>query len=148
MTGVAVIVCGGRTFGPPSLVWQALDAADAVKRIAVVYEGEARGVDQAAREWAVLRGRPVRPFRANWKAHGRAAGVVRNAMMLKALMHDEHDERRVFAFPGGAGTADMVRRALDAGVEVVACRLTWRTVKVDADGARWPDENGIAWVRP
>ncbi len=53
-------------------------------------------------------------FRALWERHGRAAGVIRNQAML------DYGIDLVLAFPGGRGTADMVRRARSAGVAVAA----------------------------
>jgi hypothetical protein len=50
---------------------------------------------------------------ADWNTHGRAAGPIRNQRML-----DEVKPELVVAFPGGRGTADMVRRAREAGVNV------------------------------
>jgi hypothetical protein len=49
---------------------------------------------------------------ADWSI-GRKAGPIRNQRML-----DEHAPDLVVAFPGGRGTADMVRRARKSGVEV------------------------------
>jgi hypothetical protein len=66
-----------------------------------------------AGEWADVFGVPFRIFPANWKKHGRAAGPMRNQQML-----DEGKPDLVIAFPGGSGTADMVRRAKAAGVPV------------------------------
>lgn len=56
----------------------------------------------------------MRTFRANSRKHGRAAGPIRNQQML-----DEGKPHLVVAFPGGTGTADMVRRAQAAGVLVL-----------------------------
>lgn len=63
--------------------------------------------------WARKRGLTNRKFPANWDAHGRAAGAIRNKQMLLEGKPD-----LVIAFPGGRGTADMVRRAQEAGVVV------------------------------
>lgn len=60
------------------------------------------------------RHRPVRAFPADWHRDGKAAGPIRNRRMLLEGMPD-----LVVAFPGGRGTADMVRRARAAGIEVV-----------------------------
>ena len=49
----------------------------------------------------------------DWSAHGRAAGARRNGEMLA-----EGGVVAVVAFPGGSGTADMVRRARRAGLPV------------------------------
>lgn len=50
---------------------------------------------------------------ADWKRFGRAAGVLRNTAMLADR------PELVIAFPGGKGTADMVRKAKAAGLEVI-----------------------------
>ena len=52
-------------------------------------------------------------YPANWKKHGRAAGPIRNKQMLEEAKPD-----LVIAFPGGAGTANMVKQAREAGVKV------------------------------
>jgi len=75
--------------------------------------GDARGADALARSWALVYGVPHRCYVAHWEKHGKAAGPLRNQRML-----DENPVDLVIAFPGGAGTADMVRRAEAAGIEV------------------------------
>lgn len=69
-----------------------------------------------ASEWAAKRHGEVieRPFPADWVTLGKAAGPIRNQQML-----DEAKPDWVVAFPGGNGTADMVRRARKAGVKIV-----------------------------
>ncbi|WP_218916547.1 SLOG family protein [Rubinisphaera brasiliensis] len=75
--------------------------------------GDARGADRLAGEWAADRGVEVLACAANWKVHGRAAGPISNRRML-----DESPDLLV-AFPGGRGTADMVKAAKKAGVKIV-----------------------------
>ena len=75
--------------------------------------GDALGADASAKLWAKHRGIPGVMCVADWKAHGKKAGPVRNARMLNYGPHV------VIHFPGGAGTADMVKRAQDAGVETI-----------------------------
>ena len=53
------------------------------------------------------------PQPADWKRYGRGAGPARNQAMLV-----EFNPQLLVAFPGGKGTADMVRRAQKAGVRV------------------------------
>ncbi len=107
-----VLVTGGRDFTDAAMVQAALDplAAD----IEVLIEGGARGADTLAREWAKAHGIPWQTYEANWKRYGRRAGPIRNQKML-----DEGYPDLVVAFPGGKGTADMVRRAREAGVKVM-----------------------------
>ncbi len=49
---------------------------------------------------------------AKWETYGKAAGPIRNREMLLNL------PALVVAFPGGKGTADMVRQAERAGIPV------------------------------
>jgi hypothetical protein len=80
----------------------------------VIVHGAAVGADQMAGSWARSRGVAEAAFPADWGRDGRAAGPIRNQRML-----DEGRPDLVVAFPGGRGTADMVRRARAAGVAVV-----------------------------
>jgi len=109
-----VLVCGGRDFSDRTLLKATLDHLAP----SVVISGGARGADALAAEWAEATGWNVggvhlEEFPADWTAHGKAAGPIRNQQML-----DEGKPDLVVAFPGGRGTADMVRRARAAGVEV------------------------------
>ncbi len=68
---------------------------------------------------------PYRGYPAPWRNMGRAAGTWRNAEMLRQE-HRPCDCARhgtaislVVAFPGGVGTAHMVKLANMAGIEVV-----------------------------
>lgn len=110
-----VIVCGGRDYTDWDAGFAALDRIHADTPIEFVFHGNARGADSIASAWASHPSRPrVRncPCPAEWAKHGKAAGPKRNQAML-----GNHIDL-VIAFPGGAGTADMVRRARKAGVPV------------------------------
>ena len=100
-----VIVCGGRSFHDHATLWRELDAAHAGNPISLVVTGGAFGADALAASWARAHKIEYRKYPASWERHGRAAGPARNATMLK-----EHPGAEVIAFPGGTGTADMVRR--------------------------------------
>jgi hypothetical protein len=73
----------------------------------------ARGADSLAVRYAEQYKCPVEKFPALWDVHGRAAGPIRNQLML-----DEGKPDLVLAFPGGRGTAHMIDIAEKAGVEV------------------------------
>jgi len=82
--------------------------------VTIVLSGCAPGADTLGTEWAEAKGIQVaRP--ADWNTHGRAAGPIRNQQML-----DEGKPELVVSFPGGRGTADMVRRVRAAGIEVIS----------------------------
>ncbi|CAN1722779.1 DUF2493 domain-containing protein [Hyphomicrobium sp. 1Nfss2.1] len=113
MVGITVLVCGGRAFRDVVWLRSALDRLHVEVPFARVIAGGACGADTLAAEWAVSRGIPADVFMADWEGLGRKAGPIRNQRML-----DEGKPDLVVAFPGGRGTADMVRRARDAGIEV------------------------------
>jgi UDP-N-acetylmuramoylalanine-D-glutamate ligase len=115
-----VLVCGGRDFADRSLMARTLSRFkprvptddDLAEHILIL--GGAKGADALAEEWADVFGVRKRIYPADWEAHGKAAGPIRNQRML-----DEGKPDLVVAFPGGRGTADMVRRAKAAGVRVI-----------------------------
>jgi hypothetical protein len=110
---VRILVCGGRDYANRNAVFAALDRVAYERGISVIIHGAARGADTLAADWAKARNVPALPFPAEWALHGKAAGPIRNQRML-----DEGRPDGVVAFPGGNGTADMVRRAEDAGIKV------------------------------
>jgi hypothetical protein len=79
----------------------------------VLVHGAASGADAMAGRWAGANGVSVTTFPADWNRYGRSAGPRRN----QAMVDSEPD--LVVAFPGGRGTADMVRRAEAAGIRVL-----------------------------
>lgn len=109
-----VLVCGGRDYNDRGRLFSVLDRAHGANLIECLVHGCARGADSMAETWARERGVPVERYPALWEDHGRRAGPIRNQLML-----DDSKPDLVIAFPGGAGTADMVRRANAAGVPVV-----------------------------
>lgn len=109
-----VLVCGGREYGDADRVYRVLDALEVERgRIGVVIHGGAPGADWLADCWGVDRGKGRERYTADW-TRGPRGGPERNARMIREGRPD-----LVVAFPGGRGTADMVRRARAAGVEVV-----------------------------
>jgi hypothetical protein len=89
--------------------------------VACIIEGAASGADHMAFNWAKDRGVEVLEFSADWKTHGKSAGPMRNRQML-----NDGQPTAVVAFPGGRGTADMIRAAKAVGLPV------WEPVKVTA----------------
>jgi hypothetical protein len=109
-----VLVCGGRGYADAATVGSVLDDLNEVYGIKIVVHGAAPGADTLAKIWADTRRVAHWAFPADWKAHGKAAGPIRNKQML-----DEAKPDLVVAFPGGRGTADMRSQAKTAGVEVL-----------------------------
>lgn len=109
-----VLVCGGRAYEDRDRVFAVLDKLHAEAGVVSIIEGGARGADAYGKEWAFRRGVDCETFKADWENQGSFAGPMRNKRMLAEGQPD-----LVIAFPGGRGTADMVRKARKAGITVV-----------------------------
>lgn len=131
-----VLVCGGRRFGYDSrfacditpeeaertaaeraFVRAYLYSWHATAPISVLIHGDATGTDRVSGKWAQDVGVQEVRCPANWKHFEKRAGFLRNAAML-LLQPDV-----VIAFPGGAGTADMMAQAGNKGIRVVPVRI-------------------------
>lgn len=108
-----VLVCGGRDYDDSRRMREVLNELHATSPITLLVHGGARGADSMAGRWAEARSIFVSSYPADWRRHGRAAGPKRNQHILETSHPD-----LVIAFPGGAGTDDMKRRARSARVEV------------------------------
>jgi YspA, cpYpsA-related SLOG family len=105
-----ILVCGGRAYGDAHKLGMVLDVIHIMEGVACIIHGDAPGADRMADNWAWLRKVPAHPYPIlrPWED-----GYHRNTRMLSA---EEID--MVVAFPGGSGTADMVRKARRAGIPV------------------------------
>lgn len=114
-----VIVCGGRNLDAAMVArWLlahlgAVLVSNGLGGDLTIISGMAPGADSGAVRYAATVGCGLAPYPADWARYGLGAGFRRNQRML-----DEGLPDLVVAFPGGRGTADMVRRALKAGVPV------------------------------
>lgn len=111
--GQTWLICGGRNFVDAEIFNSAMGDLIRFKGCPdIVVHGAARGADTLADEWGKRMALTVERVPADWNKHGKSAGPIRNAEMLS------YDPHFVVAFPGGRGTADMVRRARAAGIDV------------------------------
>src|SRR3990167_8220903 len=108
---------GYRVARPVLLSASALGAphelAETGEGFTLLIEGGAAGADRLAREWAESLGILVETVPAEWDKWGKAAGAIRNRVMLQKAPD------LVIAFAGCRGTADMMRQARAAGVPVI-----------------------------
>jgi len=109
-----VIICGSRSWRD----WlPIIRLVDSLPPDTVVIDGHAAGADNIAHLCAKKRGLTTRRYPAKWSLHGRRAGPIRNAEMLK-----EEKPTHVYAFAydleNSKGTRNMVERARAAGVAV------------------------------
>lgn len=111
-----LLVTGGRDYREDDLIYQALDKVHDETPVHLLIAGDARGADRIALRWATERGVQYHLFGADWRRYGNLAGPIRNTAMLTRGQPD-----LCVAFPGGKGTADMVRQCEKAGVPVRRC---------------------------
>lgn len=110
-----ILVCGGRDFNDFGLLNEVLGGlVDRFGQEFTIIEGGARGADSMAGTWAEIHNKSRMKFPADWNTYGSRAGPLRNQQMI-----DEGKPDLVIAFPGGRGTADMVRRAEAAKIETI-----------------------------
>jgi phosphoribosylformylglycinamidine (FGAM) synthase-like amidotransferase family enzyme len=109
-----MLVCGGRHYKDYTNLARQLWLIADTRSIDCVIEGGYSGADKLAKQWAKNNRINVEEYRPDWDKYGLAAGPIRNTQML-----DEGRPDFVVAFPGGAGTADMVSKAEKAGLEVI-----------------------------
>lgn len=112
--GIKVLVCGGRDFCDETFVETRLLEILRDREVDLFITGGARGADAVADRVAERYGvqRVIVP--ANWNGRGKAAGMERNALMLKLFEPD-----LVIAFPGGVGTAGMLRISRAQGIHCI-----------------------------
>lgn len=112
-----VLVCGGRDFDDYDLLEETLTNLFNEHNLwteGVIIHGAAKGADSLASVWADVEDIEEWAYPAKWSEEGKAAGPLRNIRMLKEGKPD-----LVVAFPGGKGTAHMVKIAKEAGIKVI-----------------------------
>ena len=136
MNEFRVLVCGGRDYGRKwtgtqwdederqidrlfEVLDKALQAATMAGKSFTLVHGGARGADALAGLWASMREDDVtvRVYEADWDAHRKAAGPIRNKKMLT-----NESPHVIIAFKGGNGTAHMMKIGREAGVPVVEAK--------------------------
>jgi hypothetical protein len=106
-----VVVTGSRDYTDETKVRKHLAQ---LPRPARVIHGNYRGLDKLAARVATELGFEVKPVSADWEKHGRAAGPIRNRVMLNLRPN------MVLAFPleDSVGTWDTIEEARRRGIPV------------------------------
>lgn len=104
-----VLVTGGRERAD---AWRVATELHKLLPFSHLIEGGARGADALAAQWAERIGVQSVTCSANWNKFGKGAGAIRNGNMLGLLS----DGDVVIAFPGGTGTANMVKQAINSKI--------------------------------
>jgi hypothetical protein len=105
-----LLVCGGRDYLDFKRIREEVQKINPDTLV----HGNADGADKIAGIVAENLGIKCEVYPANWKKFGPAAGPIRNQQML-----DDAKPDLILAFPGGKGTADMIKRAERAGIKVI-----------------------------
>lgn len=108
-----ILVCGGRKYNDLKRLEAVLDDTFKLYPSALILQGGAPGADFLAAKHAAARGFPVATVPANWDVYDRRAGTLRNEWMLFYFQVE-----LVIAFPGGNGTANMVKLAKQKDIRV------------------------------
>ena len=117
---LVIVAGGGRDLlWLPAQIAAVLLARTSGQLVHGLLHGGARGADRTIGRAANQLGWPVEVLPADWRRHGRAAGPIRNRELLElAISRAEALSSAaapvsvlVVAFPGGAGTASLVREA-------------------------------------
>ena len=121
---LVIVAGGGRDLlWLPAQIAAVLLARTSGQLVHGLLHGGARGADRTIGRAAFRLGWPVEVLPADWRRHGRAAGPIRNRELLElAISRAEALSSAaapvsvlVVAFPGGAGTASLVREARRLG---------------------------------
>ncbi len=114
-----ILVTGSRYWYDQRVMERALtNMADLFGRIdgedPVIVHGGAKGADDLAGHIAILYGWATEVYHAEWTIHGKAAGSIRNQVMVDTAP----DVCLAFPRSDSVGTWDCVRRAENAGIPV------------------------------
>lgn len=105
------IIAGSRTIIDPLEVEKAIK--DSGFEITEVICGGAQGVDSLGAAWANAHAIPCTFFMAQWEAHGKAAGPIRNNEMAESA------DALLLIYDGKSrGSADMLMKAHAKGLKI------------------------------
>ena len=117
---LVIVAGGGRDLlWLPAQIATVLLARTSGQLVHGLLHGGARGADRTIGRAAHQLGWPVEVLPADWRRHGRAAGPIRNRLLLEQALVEAQAHTSpafsasvlVIAFPGGAGTASLVQQA-------------------------------------
>ena len=117
---VVIVAAGGRDLvWPQERIASALLQRSGGRPVHLLLHSGARGADRAIGRAAQQLGWRVQSLAADWRRHGRAAGPIRNRLLLEQALVEAQAHTcpafsasvLVIAFPGGAGTASLVQQA-------------------------------------
>lgn len=119
ITKYKVIIAGCRDFADYELLKEECDfyLQNQKPEDIVIVSGHASGADALGEHYALERDLQLETYTADWKAHGRAAGPIRNAQMASVA-------HALIAFWDGKSreTKNMIDTATKRGLQVAVVR--------------------------
>ena len=119
ITKYKVIIAGCRDFADYELLKEECDfyLQNQKPEDIVIVSGHASGADALGEHYALERDLQLETYTADWKAHGRAAGPIRNAQMASVA-------HALIAFCDGKSreTKNMIDTATKRGLQVAVVR--------------------------
>jgi len=112
---LVIVAGGGRSLDwPVEKIAATLHQASAGRPVVLLLHGGARGADRLIEQASRSLAWPVEVIPAEWGRYGRAAGPLRNGLLLRRALEVATPAQAsvlVVAFPGASGTASLVRQA-------------------------------------
>lgn len=111
-------VVGTRTFNDYKKLEQKIAELAVFHDIERIVTGDAPGADALALRWAKKNGYPFTKYVADWNQFGKAAGPMRNQIIV-------NNADMLLAFWDGVstGTADSIKKAKKKGIKVEIMRI-------------------------
>lgn len=106
-----VLICGSRDWTDRDAIRRRIQTCGPGTEI---IHGNARGADTLASEVAFALGLPCTPFPADWRTHGKRAGILRNLAMLD----EQPDLVIAFQINDSRGTQHTIDEARRRGIRL------------------------------
>lgn len=119
LTGFRVGVIGSRTVKDKDLIFKTLDSAfEKFPHFTKIVSGGAKGADSLGEAWGIERGIECQLFHPDWLNHGKAAGFIRNKLIVQNC-----DVIFAFQKDNSRGTQHSIDYAKEIGVPVKLLKL-------------------------
>jgi len=113
-----ILICGDRNYTDKERIRKVIISYSYGANL-IVIEGGAKGADTLAREICEELAIPFKEYKSEWAKYGKAAGPIRNKLMLD----DNPEIELVIAFHNNIeeskGTKNMVEQAKERGINVI-----------------------------
>lgn len=117
LTAAHILVTGDREWADTLSIYKLISKHSNPDTL--IINGAARGADKLSTSAAITLSLKYKEYPADWKKYGKAAGPIRNRLMLEEGKPDLVLAFHPHLYTESKGTLDMVTVALAAGVKVI-----------------------------